>query len=149
MKQLMGSGDRIGLFTMPFVVVGVILNLAFPAAFQVGGPPDWLRLLSIGILVPGVVIWLWAVILVLRDVPRGRLISSGPYGWVKHPIYAAVAILVIPWAGFLLDSWLGVVIGTVLYVATRRYAPAEEAELSRTFGETWYAYQRRVRLQWL
>ena len=149
LKKLVGSGDRIGLFTLPFVVAGVILNVAYPSAFQVGGPPSWLWWLSIGMLVPGVGIWLWSVILVLANVPRGRLITGGPYGWVKHPLYTAVALAVLPWVGFLLDTWLGAVVGLALYLGSRIFAPAEEAELSRTFGETWQAYSRSVKLQWL
>ncbi|HEY7591486.1 MAG TPA: isoprenylcysteine carboxylmethyltransferase family protein [Candidatus Limnocylindrales bacterium] len=149
LARLVGSGDRIGLFTLPFVVGGVILNVANPAVFSVGGPPTWLRLLSIAVVVPGLAIWLWSVALILRNVPRGRLITRGPYAWVKHPLYLSVALLVLPWAGFLLDTWLGAVIGAVLYVASRMFAPAEEAELSATFGETWRAYNGRVRLGWL
>ena len=70
-------------------------------------------------LVPGLAMWLWSVILILANVPRGRLITGGPYGWVKHPLYAAAALLVLPWAGFLLDTWLGAAIGAVLYLASR------------------------------
>ena len=148
-KRLVGSGDSIGLFTLPFVVAGVILNIAYPSVFQVGGPPAWLWWLSIGMLVPGLAIWFWSVILILANVPRGRLITRGPYGWVKHPLYTAVALLVLPWAGFLLDTWLGALIGAALYLASRIFAPAEEADLSRTFGDRWQAYSRRVKLQWL
>ena len=149
LKRLVGSGDKIGLFTLPFVAAGVVLNVAYPSVFQVGGPPSWLWWLSIGILVPGLVIWLWSVILILANVPRRRLITGGPYGWVKHPLYAAVALLVLPWAGFLLDTWLGAVTGAVLYLASRIFAPTEEAYLSRTFGTRWDAYRRRVKLKWL
>jgi protein-S-isoprenylcysteine O-methyltransferase Ste14 len=148
-KKLVGSGDRIGLFVVPFVAVGVILNVANPSLFGVGGPPDWLRALSITVLVPGVAIWLWSVILILTNVPRGRLITGGPYAWVKHPLYTAVALLVLPWAGFLLDTWLGAAIGVVLYIGSRMFAPAEEAALSRAFGDAWRAYDRGVKLHWL
>ena len=149
LKRLVGSGDKIGLFTLPLVVAGMILNVAYPSIFQVGGPPSWLWWLSIGMLVPGLAIWLWSVILILANVPDGRLITGGPYAWVKHPLYTAVALLVLPWVGFLLNTWLGAVIGAGLYVGSRIFAPAEEAELSRTFGATWHAYSRRVKLQWL
>jgi protein-S-isoprenylcysteine O-methyltransferase Ste14 len=132
-----------------FVAVGVILNVANPSLFGVGGPPDWLRALSITVLVPGVAIWLWSVILILTNVPRGRLITGGPYAWVKHPLYTAVALLVLPWAGFLLDTWLGAAIGVVLYIGSRMFAPAEEAALSRAFGDAWRAYDRGVKLHWL
>jgi protein-S-isoprenylcysteine O-methyltransferase Ste14 len=149
LRNLVGSGDRIALLTLPFVIGGVLLNLARPATFSVGGPPGWLRILSVGVLVPGLVIWVWSVVLILTHVPRGRLITSGPYGWVKHPLYTAVALLVIPWIGFLLDTWLGVVLGGVLYVAARIFSPAEEAIMSRAFGDSWRDYSHRVKLHWL
>jgi protein-S-isoprenylcysteine O-methyltransferase Ste14 len=149
LRKLVGSGDRIMVVTLPVVVVGLALNLANPALFRVGGPPTWLLALSIVVLLAGLVMWAWSAALILRDVPRGRLITGGPFALVKHPLYTGVALFVVPWAGFLLDTWLGVVIGAVMYVAMRAFAPAEEAELSRTFGAAWRDYAARVRLQWL
>jgi len=149
LKALIGAGDRIGLFVLPFLVVGVILNIAFPSVFEVGGPSDALRVISIVVLIPGVIIWIWSVVLVLTKVPRGELITSGPYALMKHPIYTGVALLVLPWLGFLLNTWLGAAIGIVLYVACRRYAPEEEATLSTTFGASWDEYRRGVMIPWL
>jgi protein-S-isoprenylcysteine O-methyltransferase Ste14 len=148
-KRLVGSGDKIGLAALPFAVVGVLLNLAVPSAFRVGGPPTWLWWLALAMLVLGLATWLWSVILILANVPRGRLITGGPYAWVKHPLYTAVALLVLPSTGVLLDTWLGLALGMVVYLASRAFAPAEDAELARTFGETWRTYARRVRLQGL
>ena len=149
LKRLVGSGDRIALLTLPFVIVAVALDLAWPGLFSVGGPPAWLGGLSIAMLVVGLVVWLWSVVLILRNVPQGRLITNGPYGWVRHPLYTAVALLVLPWVGFLLDTWLGLVVGVVMYLAARILARAEEAELSRTFGPSWSDYSRHVKLGWL
>jgi len=36
-----------------------------------------------------------------------------------------------------------------MYIASRRYAPEEEAALSETFGPAWDAYSRAVRFPWL
>ena len=149
LRRLVGSGDRIGLLVLPFLVGGLILNLAFPSFFDVGGPSSVLRTISLLVLVPGVAIWIWSVVLILRNVPRGELITSGPYTLVRHPLYAAVALLVVPWVGFLLDTWLGVVLGILLYVAARIFAPGEETELAATFGSQWEAYRRRVILPWV
>jgi len=149
LKKLVGSGDKIGLFILPFVVVGVLLDLANPTVFQLGGPPTWLAVLSIVVLIAGLAIWIWSVILILTNVPSGHLITRGPYAWVKHPLYTAIALLVLPWVGFLLDTWLGAVVGVALYLGSRIFAPAEEAELSRTFGETWQAYSQNVKLHWV
>lgn len=40
LELLVGSGDRIGLFTLPFFVIGVPLNVLYPNMFGVGGPPS-------------------------------------------------------------------------------------------------------------
>ena len=146
MRPLVGSGDRIGAAFLPFAIVGIVLNVAFPAAFEVGGPPAWLRTLSIAVLAIGVAIWAWTVALILIRVPKGELITTGPFRLVRHPLYTDVALLVLPWLGFLLDSWLGLALGVVLYVASRRYEGAEETELAARFGEDWEAYRHRVLL---
>lgn len=149
LKALVGSGDRIGLAFLPFAVVGVVLNVMFPATFGVGGPPPLLGAVSAGMLAAGVLVWAWSVYLILRDVPRGRLITAGPFALVKHPLYTGVALLVLPWAGFLLNTWLGAALGLVLFVAARALEPREEQVLSRQFGAAWERYRRTVRIAWL
>ena len=54
-----------------------------------------------GLLAAGVVLGLWALaampIRQLRVVPEthpaGRLVCSGPYRWIRHPMYAAVLLV--------------------------------------------------------
>jgi hypothetical protein len=87
LKVLVGSGDKTGLFMLPFLIGGFILNVAYPSLFDVGGPSSALRMMSILVLLPGVTIWIWSVVLILTKVPRGELITSGPYSLVKHPLY--------------------------------------------------------------
>lgn len=149
LKTLVGSGEKIGLLVLPILVVGVAANVWRPEIFSVGGPTDLLRLVSAIMLVPGITVWLWSVALILMKVPRRELISGGPYALVKHPLYVGVALLVLPWAGFLLDTWLGVALGAALYLGSRLYAPAEERALAATFGARWDEYAAGVRLPWL
>ena len=149
LRALVGSGDKIGLLALPFVVVGLALNLWRPAIFAVGGPPTALAIVSLVCLVPGVTIWAWSVLLILTKVPRGELITTGPFALCKHPLYTGVALLVVPWVGFLLDSWLGALIGAVLYIGSRLYAPLEERALAKELGPAWDAYCRKVLLPWL
>jgi protein-S-isoprenylcysteine O-methyltransferase Ste14 len=149
LRGLVESGDKIGLFALPFLVVGLILNIAYPSAFNVGGPGTVLRVISIILLVLGVAIWIWSVALIVTKVPRGELITHGPYALVKHPLYTGVALLVLPWIGFLLNTWLGALVGMALYIGSRVFAPAEEAELAKTFGAAWDEYSHTVKVPWL
>jgi len=149
LKTLVGSGDRIGLLVLPFLVIGLILNFIFPSAFSVGGPSAILSTISLIILIPGVVIWIWSVILILTKVPKKELITDGPYSLVKHPLYTGVSLMVLPWLGFLLNTWLGLLIGIILYIGSRLYSPAEDELLAKTFGAAWTEYQRSVKIPWL
>jgi hypothetical protein len=38
-RKLVGSGDRIGLLVLPFLVVGIALNLSYPSLILVQAPP--------------------------------------------------------------------------------------------------------------
>jgi protein-S-isoprenylcysteine O-methyltransferase Ste14 len=149
LRTLVGSGDKIALFTLPFLIVGVILYAVYPSLFDVGGPPSVLRAISVVVLIVGVTIWIWSVVLILKEVPRGELITTGPFSLVKHPIYTSVSLLVIPAIGFLLDTWLWAVIGIAMYIGSRIYAPAEEAALAETFGARWDSYRTTVKIPWL
>lgn len=147
-RSLVGSGDRIALFTLPFAAVGVVGNIVEPAWFAVGGPPSWLAAISWVLLAAGLVCWAWSVVLILTRVPRGELITTGPYRAVKHPLYTGVALLVLPAAGLLLNSWLGAAIGVVMYIAARLYEPREETALAKEFGPAWDRYAKNVWLPW-
>jgi len=147
--SLVGSGDKIGRLTLPFLIVGLILNILMPSIFSVGGPSIVLKVIAIIILIPGVAIWLWSVALIITKAAKGELIVNGPYSLVKHPIYTSVALLVLPWTGFLFNTWLGALVGAVLYVGSRIYAPEEEVLLSKTFGPAWAEYRKRVKIPWL
>jgi protein-S-isoprenylcysteine O-methyltransferase Ste14 len=149
LKILVGSGGKIGLLTLPFLIIGLILNLMIPSLFNAGGPSAVLKVISIIVLIPGVTIWIWSVVLILTKIPRKELITSGPYSLVKHPLYAGVSLLVLPWIGFLLDTWLGVLIGIIVYIGSRIFSPEEERILSKYFGAAWDEYCNQVKIPWL
>lgn len=149
LKVLVGSGDKIVLLILPFLLIGIIMNMLFPSFFSVGGPPPALTAISGFVLLAGITVWVWSAVGILIKVPRKELITTGPYSLVKHPLYTGVAFLVLPWLGFLLNSWLGLVIGCALYPGSRIFSPEEEKILSQTFGPAWDAYCDKVKIPWL
>lgn len=145
----MGSGRKIGAFSLPFFVIGITINYFYPQIFRIDGSSGPLFWISILFLLLGVINWAWSVILILIKVPRKELITTGPFSLVKHPLYVGFVFLIIPWAGFLLNSWLGIVLGLVLYIAIRIFAPKEEQILSKIFGKDWDDYTKKVILPWI
>lgn len=68
---------------------------------------------------------------------------------MRHPIYTAVALLVLPGLGLLLDTWMGAVVGAILYASSRIFAKSEDNLLASLFPTEYKAYRARVLLPWL
>ena len=60
---------------------------------------------------------------------RGQqVVSSGPYRYVRHPLYAGF-MLFVPGTTLLLGSWYGLILGLVLVALTACRAVMEERAL--------------------
>jgi protein-S-isoprenylcysteine O-methyltransferase Ste14 len=149
LKELIGSGDKIVLFALPFAAVALLVKLLRPSVFAVRGPRALLKVISAITLVVGVMTWMWSVALILTRATKGELITTGPFAVMKHPLYTSVALLVLPSSGLLAGSWVGVPIGVAMYAGSRRYSPREEEALSETFGDRWDEYCDQVKAPWL
>jgi len=76
--------------------------------------------------------------------PGHRVVRSGPYAWVRHPIYAGILVAVAGSALVAreLTAALAVVIMALAYL---RKVRMEEAVLLQSFGPEYQAYQREVK----
>jgi protein-S-isoprenylcysteine O-methyltransferase Ste14 len=147
--ELSGSGKKIGLLTLPFALAGLLANIRWPWFFSLGGPPLAVKAAAVLLTAVGVTGWAWSVVLMLTKIPKKELMTTGPYRLAKHPLYTSIALLVLPWAGVLCNSWLGVLLGGIFYAGRRHYAPEEERLLEQRFGKEWEEYKGRVLLPWL
>lgn len=82
-----------------------------------------------------------------QPVPHARLITSGPYGLVRHPMYSVV--LLIAMALVIHNQTLSALLSWVLLIAILRVkAGYEEALLQERF-EHYAGYMRRVKRRFL
>jgi protein-S-isoprenylcysteine O-methyltransferase Ste14 len=148
LKVLVGAGSRVMGLTLPFIVIGIVLNILRPVWFTLGFGTGGM-IAGVVLLAIGVPVWISSVALILVRVPQKKLITTGPFAVVLHPLYTSVALLVIPGLGLLFDTWVGGGIGAVLYVSSRIFAPAEEAILLKVFPVEYPDYRKKVLLPWL
>jgi protein-S-isoprenylcysteine O-methyltransferase Ste14 len=77
--------------------------------------------------------------------PDQPVVSSGPYGWVRHPSYTGL-LLVLAGFGLARGTWPALAVCLVVPLAAIvRRIQVEEAELSHVLGERYCAYQARTK----
>jgi protein-S-isoprenylcysteine O-methyltransferase Ste14 len=72
-----------------------------------------------------------------------RLIQSGPYGWVRHPIYSGLLLALLGTMITIgtLQACLGV---AIIFLAVVRKMALEEEWMATQFGNEYEVYRRRV-----
>jgi len=86
--------------------------------------------------------YLSSVVRVQED--RGQtVVSTGPYRYVRHPLYTG-ALLFFLGSGFLLGSWIGVLLGLILVGVLAKRAVREECVL-RVGLKGYDAYMAQVK----
>ena len=138
----------LGLITM----VGLFKYMIDPPsmAWSSVALPEWLRWAGVGLGALGgsLIVWTFRNLgsnltdtVVTRQLHS--LVSSGPYRWVRHPFYDAVALCVLA-NGVIAANWFllltGGLVVVLLVVRTRR----EEERLLLRFGDSYRAYVERT-----
>ena len=107
---------------------------------------------ALAIIALGVTLYLWCVwvfAVVGRgtpgpwDAPR-RIVATGPYGWVRNPIYLAALLVVLGEAWLFRSPPLLIYAGCMAVVFHLFVIGYEERTLRRRFGNAYLEYQRRV-----
>jgi protein-S-isoprenylcysteine O-methyltransferase Ste14 len=82
----------------------------------------------------------------IQDDRGHTVVSSGPYHYVRHPMYAAIVVFVVG-TSLLLGSWLGALVGAVFVITLARRAMLEEHTLQAQLpGYVDYMAQVKYRL---
>jgi protein-S-isoprenylcysteine O-methyltransferase Ste14 len=132
--------------------LGVIAYLVNPAwmAWSAVSLPAWLRWMGVVVCTLGVGLLAWTLRSLgtnLTDTVVTRrahtLVTHGPYRWVRHPFYDALASLILAIA-LLAANWFVLATGAVVFVLLAVRSRTEEAMLLARFGEPYSDYQQRT-----
>ena len=116
--------------------------------------PPAVRLAALGVMAAAFAFVLWAISVNQFFIPavriqeeRGhRLITDGPYRWVRHPGYAGL-LVGVPASALALGSWWSLAVALVMAVFVLRRASLEDRYLRANLaGYPNYAGEVRARL---
>jgi protein-S-isoprenylcysteine O-methyltransferase Ste14 len=114
------------------------------------GLPEWVRWLGVilGVLCCLGIYWLFSSIgsgITPTSATRKvhQLSTSGPYRWVRHPLYTAGSSLFVAF-GMMADNWFLALLGILAFLAMAARTPKEEANLTEKFGDEYREYMKRT-----
>jgi protein-S-isoprenylcysteine O-methyltransferase Ste14 len=112
--------------------------------------PDWLRWAGLALGLIGFGLWTWTQAalgkewspqLQLRE--QHRLVTSGPYAWMRHPMYTALFGVVIALALLTANGCFMLLAAAVIAGFVIR-APREERMMLEAFGKEYQDYAQRT-----
>jgi protein-S-isoprenylcysteine O-methyltransferase Ste14 len=118
---------------------------------QAFGVPIALQAIGFAMMIGSGVFIMWvlhensfASVVVRLQTERGhRVVSAGPYAWVRHPMYSGIILLLVG-SSLLLGSWWGVAISPLFAVLLAVRAGIEERALIAGLPD-YAGYAARVR----
>jgi protein-S-isoprenylcysteine O-methyltransferase Ste14 len=140
---------RIGglmLWLSPFVY---LINPAWMAWSKIGLPESvrWLGV-GLGVLCAAGIYWLFSSIgtgitPVSATRKEHKLSTSGPYRWIRHPLYTIGSSLFVSF-GMMADNWFIILLGILAFIVMAVRTPKEEANLIEKFGDEYREYMKRT-----
>ena len=119
-------------------------------AWSKAGLPEWARWfgVGIGIIGTGLIYWMFSSLgsgITPTSATRRehRLVTHGPYRWVRHPLYTLGSSLFIS-LGLTADNWFIAALGVLAFIAMAIRTPREEANLIEKFGDEYREYMKRT-----
>jgi len=158
------TGEKIsrsvdGTVLMTIIKVGGLVLWLSPLVYLVNpdwmawskiGLPEWVRWLGvvIGVLCTLGIYWLFSSIgsgITPTSATRKQhiLSTSGPYRWVRHPLYTVASSMFISF-GMMADNWFIAALGILAFIAMASRTPKEEANLIEKFGDEYREYMKRT-----
>lgn len=126
-----------------------LLNPAWMAWSKIG-LPEWVRWLGVGIGIActSLIYWLFSSIgsgITPTSATRTKhtLVTSGPYRWVRHPLYTVGSSMFISF-GVTADNWFIIALGVLAFIAMAIRTPKEETNLIEKFGDEYREYMKHT-----
>jgi len=140
-----GVGPQWGRVTLMYAVLVVAAERIRPGMGDL--PSSWhgIWLTGAGILLMlGAGVYMVTLQTLNLGLRNGALVTGGAFAVVRHPIYAAWILLLLPGLALLAESGLLLTVPIVAYLTFRAWIGREDRVLESKFGDAYRAYRLRT-----
>lgn len=141
-----GVGPRIAVSTAGYAILAGLVSRQWPHIFRLGllAHPAFITI-AVTLIVLGVPMYVIGVASVMRAYNRDQLVTSGAFALVRHPVYAAWIVFLLPGLALLSRSLPLLLTPLVAFATFKTLIGKEDDYLKARFGQTYLDYRARVR----
>jgi protein-S-isoprenylcysteine O-methyltransferase Ste14 len=140
-----GVGPIFALLSIGYAMATLALTWAFHPVFRMEAVPYRIgAIAAVFLLVIGISFFIASVIAVTRAYNANRLVTSGPFGCCRHPLYASWVVFIVPGIALLVHSWIGLTTPLFMFAVLRMLVKKEERYLEAEFGDAYLKYKKQV-----
>lgn len=92
----------------------------------------------------GIPVFLLSAFSIDKYFEEGKLCTEGVYAFIRHPIYGAWIVFIVPGITLILSSILGITIPLFMYFVFNKLIVNEENYLEKLFGQEYLEYKKNV-----
>ena len=142
---LFGCGPMLALLCLPYIILSLVVMYIYPEFFDLKFLDNiYARVSGYVWLVIGIVFWIYSAVYFLKYFKPGQLITNGPFGLCRNPIYSSIIVFIIPSLALIFHSGLTFSISLVLYIGFKISIHGETNILRKIFGEEYDKYEKSV-----
>lgn len=142
---LFGCGPKLALLCLPYIILSLVVMYIYPEFFDLKFLDNiYARVSGYVWLVIGIVFWIYSAVYFLKYFKPGQLITNGPFGLCRNPIYSSIIVFIIPSLAIIFHSGLTFSISLVLFIGFKISIYGETNVLRRIFVEEYDKYEKSV-----
>ncbi len=140
-----GVGPKYALFSALYCSFVVALSKYTGPFFEIPFVPYYiLKTTGITLIITGLPFYIISLVTIKRAYTADSLVTEGPFGICRNPVYAAWVVFFVPGIMFLLNSWIGLSAPFVMYFIILMLVKEEEEYLESVFGHEYLEYKEQV-----
>lgn len=140
-----GIGPIFAIISILYFLAVVFINFRYPQYFVIKNMPySVFIIIGIILLLIGIPLWIVSAKSILTGFKEGRLLIEGVYSIVRHPLYSAFIVFIVPGIVMFFRSWILFTVPIVMYITFKILIKKEEHYLEQKFGQLYLDYKSTV-----